>query len=225
MLPISVNVDFCTDSTLSSSHKSSLTIVNASGFVKTNSKLPSAAPVISTETTFQALNLGAVDYIPKPSGQISLDIEKVRNELVNKIKTAAQAKIITRKHITRSRIQTKQELKEKVITIGASTKGPPALEEILTQLPKNIPPTLIVQHMPVGFTKLFARRLDGLCKFSVKEAEEGDTVKQGQALIAPGGYHMIAKRNGRIQLDCCGSCSYSHNCCGYFETKNLGQDG
>jgi two-component system chemotaxis response regulator CheB len=161
----------------------------------------SAATQEGAETTFQALNIGAVDYIPKPSGQISLDIEKVRNELVYKIKTAAQAKIITRKHITPSRIQTKQKLKEKVITIGASTGGPPALEEILTQLPKNIPPTLIVQHMPVGFTKLFARRLNGLCNFSVKEAEEGDTVKQGQALIAPGGYHMIVKRNGRIQLD------------------------
>jgi two-component system chemotaxis response regulator CheB len=70
----------------------------------------SAATQKGAETTFQALNLGAVDYIPKPSGQISLDIEKVRNELVNKIKTAAQAKIITHKHITHSSIQTKQKL-------------------------------------------------------------------------------------------------------------------
>jgi two-component system chemotaxis response regulator CheB len=162
----------------------------------------SAATQKGAETTFQALNLGAIDYIPKPSGQISLDIKKVRNELVKKIKTASQAKIITRKRISRSRIQTKQNLKEKVITIGASTGGPPALEEILTQLPKNIPPTLIVQHMPIGFTNSFAQRLDGLCNFSVKEAEEGDKVKQGQALIAPGGYHMTVTRKGRIQLDC-----------------------
>jgi two-component system chemotaxis response regulator CheB len=161
----------------------------------------SAATQEGAETTFQALNLGAVDYIPKPSGQISLDVNKIKNELVAKIKTAMKAKIITHKHIPRSRIKTKQKLKEKVITIGASTGGPPALEKILTQLPRNIPPTLIVQHMPSGFTSSFAKRLDELCNFYVKEAEKGDIIKQGQALIAPGGYHMTVTTEGRIQLD------------------------
>ena len=162
----------------------------------------SAATQEGAETTFTALKLGAVDYIPKPSGQISLDIEKVRNELVDKIKTAAQAKIVTHEPETCSPVRIKQKVKEKIITIGASTGGPPALEEILGQLPKNTPPILIVQHMPSGFTHSFAKRLDRLCSFEIKEAEDGDTINQGQALIAPGGYHMTVTRDWRIQLDC-----------------------
>jgi two-component system, chemotaxis family, protein-glutamate methylesterase/glutaminase len=161
----------------------------------------SATTQEGAETTFKALKLGAVDYIPKPSGQISLDIEKVRNELVDKIKTAAQAKIVTHEPEACSPVQINHEIEKKIITIGASTGGPPALEEILGQLPKNTPPILIVQHMPSGFTSTFAQRLDRLCSFVVKEAEEGDTVCQGQALIAPGGYHMTVTGDGRIQLD------------------------
>jgi len=162
----------------------------------------SAATQEGAETTFTALKLGAVDYIPKPSGQISLDIEKVRNELVDKIKTAAQAKIVTHKPATCSPVRIKQKVKDKIITIGASTGGPPALEEILVQLPKNTPPILIVQHMPSGFTHSFAKRLDRLCTFEVKEAKDGDVISQGRALIARGGYHMTVTRDGRIQLDC-----------------------
>jgi two-component system chemotaxis response regulator CheB len=162
----------------------------------------SAATQEGAETTWTALKLGAVDYIPKPSGQISLDIERVRDALVDKIKTAAQAKIITHEPETRSPLRIKQKVKEKIIAIGASTGGPPALEKILVQLPKNTPPILIVQHMPSGFTNSFAKRLNRLCSFEVKEAEDGDTINQGQALIAPGGYHMTATRDGRIQLDC-----------------------
>jgi two-component system chemotaxis response regulator CheB len=162
----------------------------------------SAATQEGAETTFTALKLGAVDYIPKPSGQISLDIEKVRNELVDKIKTAAQAKIVTHEPETCSRVRIKQKVTEKIVTIGASTGGPPALEEILVQLPKNTPPILIVQHMPSGFTNSFAKRLNRLCSFEVKEAEDGDTINQRQALIAPGGYHMTVTRDRRVQLDC-----------------------
>jgi two-component system chemotaxis response regulator CheB len=110
-------------------------------------------------------------------------------------------KIVTHEHAAYSSIKIKQQITEKIITIGASTGGPPALEEILSQLPENTPPILIVQHTPVGFTSLFAKRLDKLCRFGVKEAEEGDVIKQGQALIAPGGYHMTVTGDGRIQLD------------------------
>lgn len=153
------------------------------------------------ETTFTALKLGAVDYLPKPSGQISLDIAKVKNELVDKIKTAAQAKIVKHETVTRSPVELKQTTNEKIVTIGASTGGPPAVEEILTQLPENTPPILIVQHMPPGFTASFASRLNRLCSFEVKEAEEGDAIQQGQALIAPGGYHMMVTEDERIHLD------------------------
>jgi two-component system chemotaxis response regulator CheB len=161
----------------------------------------SAATQEGAETTFTALKLGAVDYIPKPSGQISLDMKKVRNELVNKIKTAAQAKIVTHKPETCSRVRIKKKIGEKIITMGASTGGPPALEQILVQLPKNTPPILVVQHMPPGFTDSFAKRLNRLCRFEVKEAKDGDVVKQGQALIAPGGYHMRLTGEGKVKLD------------------------
>ncbi|MEM3731133.1 MAG: chemotaxis response regulator protein-glutamate methylesterase [Candidatus Bathyarchaeia archaeon] len=151
--------------------------------------------------TFKALELGAVDYIPKPSGELSLDIGKIRDEIITKIKTAAQAKIASRIKGTRHLIQFREKPREKIITIGASTGGPPAIEEILEQLPKDVPPILIVQHMPVGFTKPFANRLDSLTQFSVKEAEEGDKIIPGQALVAPAGFHMIVTKDKRIHLD------------------------
>ncbi len=161
----------------------------------------SATTQEGAEITFKALKLGAVDYIQKPSGQISLDIERVRNELVEKIKTASHANLVTHKEAARPRVSIKREFTDKIITIGASTGGPPALEEILCHLPKNIPPILIVQHMPVGFTELFAKRLDRQCSFNVKEAEQDDKIKQGLALIAPAGYHMTVTGDGRIELD------------------------
>ncbi|MGD2066664.1 MAG: chemotaxis response regulator protein-glutamate methylesterase [Candidatus Bathyarchaeota archaeon] len=162
----------------------------------------SATTQEGAEITFRALKLGAVDYVQKPSGQISLDIETVRNELVDKIKTAAHANLVSHERAASySPVTTKQAFTNKIITIGASTGGPPAVEEILRQLPKNTPPILIVQHMPIGFTQLFAKRLNKLCSFEVKEAENGDTIKQGLALIAPGGYHMTVTGDGRVQLN------------------------
>ncbi|MCW4035145.1 MAG: chemotaxis response regulator protein-glutamate methylesterase [Candidatus Bathyarchaeota archaeon] len=161
----------------------------------------SATTQEGAEITFTALNLGAVDYVPKPSGQISLDIERVRAELVSKIKTAAQAKLVTLAAETQPKISLTQNLTDPIIAIGASTGGPPAVEHVLTNLPKNIPPILIVQHMPAGFTNSFAKRLDRLCSFDVKEAEDGDPILSGQVLVAPGGYHMTVTRRGRIKLD------------------------
>jgi len=91
----------------------------------------------------------------------------------------------------------------KVIAIGASTGGVEALETILSLLPARIPPVVLVIHMPVGFTKLFAARLDGLLRMSVKEAQSGDVLTQGQILIAPAGKHMkVVNRNGRLTVDC-----------------------
>jgi two-component system chemotaxis response regulator CheB len=160
----------------------------------------SATTKEGAETTFTALKLGAVDYIQKPSGQISLNIETVRTELIDKIKTASNANIVTHDEVEPSFVNINKDFEEKIIAIGASTGGPPALEEILTHLPENIPPILIVQHMPVGFTELFAQRLNRLCSFEVKEAESGDKIRKGLALIAPGGYHMTISRNGRVKL-------------------------
>ncbi|MEM2241972.1 MAG: chemotaxis response regulator protein-glutamate methylesterase [Candidatus Bathyarchaeia archaeon] len=151
------------------------------------------------EATLKALEYGAVDYIAKPSGEISLDIEKVRGELITKVKTAARAKLIRHKPILPLEISSCKI--DRVVLIGASTGGPPAIEKILSCLPEAAPPILIVQHMPPGFTRSFAERLNRYCKFEVKEAEEGDRIQPGKALIAPGGYHMIVGSDKRVHLD------------------------
>ncbi len=155
------------------------------------------------QLTLKALEFGAVDYVPKPQGQISLNMNAVKDELVTKIKTAASA------NLTRSNREPELQEKEpatvqasdKIIVLAASTGGPPAVTHVLRHLPSNIPPILIVQHMPKGVTKLFAEGLNQTCKFKVKEAEEGDFVQEGLALIAPGGFHMIVTKGGRISLN------------------------
>jgi two-component system chemotaxis response regulator CheB len=154
-----------------------------------------------TETTLKALEYGAMDYVTKPSGEISLNMGEVKNELITKIKNARNAKIIKHEQMIYKPIQHKQEFKSKVILMGASTGGPQALEGILTKLPEDTPPILIVQHMPAGFTKSFAERLEQLCKFEVKEAEEGDNIVARRALLAPGGYHMTVGQDERVHLN------------------------
>jgi len=149
--------------------------------------------------TLKALECGAVDYITKPSGNISLDLHTIKDEIISKIKIAASANLPKLK-IKSISIES-CELGDNVVAIGASTGGPQALTYVLTSLPQNIPPILIVQHMPEGFTKSFAERLDKLCKFRVKEAEEGDYISKDLVLIAPGGFHMTVSKTGRIRLD------------------------
>ena len=152
--------------------------------------------------TLKALEYGAVDYVPKPSGQISLNMESVRDELIAKVKTAATA------NIKPSQPQTSPEPEngsgvfsgDHIIAIAASTGGPPAITKVLTALPADSPPILITQHMPRGVTKLFAMGLNERCKFTVKEAEEGDRVQEKLALVAPGGFHMVVTKENRIHL-------------------------
>ncbi|MBC7131463.1 chemotaxis response regulator protein-glutamate methylesterase [Candidatus Bathyarchaeota archaeon] len=151
------------------------------------------------EATLKALDCGAVDYVAKPSGEISLDIEKIRNTLIEKIKMAAKANVVIHKPVSPLSLSLTQL--DNVILIGASTGGPPAIEKILSCLPAVVPPILIVQHMPSGFTKSFANRLNKHCKFEVKEAEEGDSIQPSLALVAPGGYHMIVGKDKRVHLD------------------------
>jgi two-component system chemotaxis response regulator CheB len=154
-----------------------------------------------TETTLKALEYGAIDYVTKPSGEISLNMGEVKNELITKIKNARNAKMIKYEQMIYKPIQHRQEFKSKVILLGASTGGPQALEGILTKLPEDTPPILIVQHMPAGFTKSFAERLEHLCKFEVKEAEEDDNIVVRRALLAPGGYHMTVGQDERVHLN------------------------
>jgi two-component system chemotaxis response regulator CheB len=152
--------------------------------------------------TLQALELGAVDYVPKPSGQISLNMNPVKEELLLKVKTAATANLHQTRNptTTENRQHTAFKTSEKIITIAASTGGPPAIKHVLSGLPSETPPMLLVQHMPKGVTRLFAETLNQTSKFQVKEAQEGDYLQENLALLAPGGFHMEVTKTGRIKL-------------------------
>lgn len=152
------------------------------------------------EITFKALEYGAVDYVPKPSGSISLNMSVVKDELIPKIRAAASANILRNKTVVDENLQGPAKHGEKVISMAASTGGPPALAQVLRALPRSIPPILVVQHMPKGVTKLFAADLNGKCRFPVKEAENGDNIQDSLVLIAPGGYHMVVTKENKVSL-------------------------
>lgn len=155
------------------------------------------------ETTMRALELGAVDFFPKPSRFDEL--ESGAQEIAEKIRAAAGARVGRHRKappppsgfaplpFTSPR---GPAALHRVIGIGASTGGVEALREVLTELPADIPPILIAQHMPPGFTETFARRLDSLCEIGVKQAEDGEVVRTGVAYIAPGGRHLTLARRG-----------------------------
>lgn len=138
-----------------------------------------------------ALEAGAIDYIQKP--QMS-DLREVSIQIQERIKTAAQVKVKKRsKNITKSIISNSLLDKQNLIVIGSSTGGTEALKEILQSLPKEIPPILIVQHIPPVFSAAFAKRLNDLCPFEVKEAEHGDEIKPNRVIIAQGAKQMGIK--------------------------------
>jgi len=153
------------------------------------------------QLTLKALELGAVDYVTKPSGPISLNMNTVKNELLSKVKTAASANIRRAKpRMMEATAPSKAKTSDRIISIAASTGGPAAVAYILKHIPENTPPILVVQHMQKGMTKLFAKGLNQECKLKVKEAEEGDVVQEDLALIAPGGFHMLVTKSGKINL-------------------------
>ncbi len=166
-----------------------------------------------TEITIKALQRGAVDFIPKPSGTISLDLAKVKEELINKVKIAATVKVYQTFIREPGRIPQKAfystaptvpapTAPKKLVLIGTSTGGPKALNEILPRLPKDIPAAvIIVQHMPPGFTRSLAERLDQISEIRVKEAEDQEKVMSGTAYIAPGDYHLLVERVSPQQKD------------------------
>ncbi|CEK13946.1 protein-glutamate methylesterase/protein-glutamine glutaminase [Chthonomonas calidirosea] len=149
------------------------------------------------ETTIKALELGAVDFFPKPTLQQLNTSNDTALELLAKVKTAASARVVRRSASRSEALVAKlapQQLMHEVILIGASTGGTEAIREILTSLPPNIPGIVMVQHMPPGFTSSFAQRLDKLCPFHVKEAQDGDRVQPGLALLAPGDFQTTLHR-------------------------------
>ncbi len=189
------------------------------------------------EVTLRALSLGAVDFVPKPSGAISLDIAVVRDELVAKIRAAAavsagrvrslvdnartaprttglgaQAGAGARAGAGRSPgpagggtrgARARAGVKaRKVVVIGTSTGGPRALTQVIPWLPPNLPAgVLIVQHMPAGFTRSLADRLNDTSKIRVAEVQGGEAISEGEAVIAAGGRHMVVGSDGTLALD------------------------
>lgn len=175
-------------------------------------RLPKPTPTIMVsalegqETVLKALEIGAFDFIPKPSGSISLNIDDITADLIKKIRAAANLhKIPTNvKTIKRysEKILNTQKDDFPIIAIGTSSGGPKALKEILPVFPENLPAALlIVQHMPAGFTASLADRLNKESAITVKEAEENDQLKPGLALLAPGNYHMEVNSQGKIELN------------------------
>ncbi len=160
----------------------------------------------NSQNAINALRLGAVEVLCKPGSAYST--QDITKDIVKAVRVAAQAKFDKTVHppsatgdVKRSKPQLIEEASlvhttNKLLAIGASTGGTRALEAVLTQLPANMPGIVIVQHMPPVFTKSFAERLDSICNLNVKEAEDNDLVRPGQALIAPGNYHMLVDKVG-----------------------------
>lgn len=152
------------------------------------------------ETTFSAMQAGAVSIITKPKAGLKDFLQDSGNDVASAVKAAAKAKVSnTRRAPVCDKVLASKTLKQttqKLVAIGTSTGGTQALEAILTALPQVSPAIVIVQHMPEKFTSMFAERLNQLCNIQVKEAAHGDRVMPGLALIAPGGKHMSLHRNG-----------------------------
>lgn len=202
----------------------------------------SSATTEGSELTLECLDNGAITFITKPSGSISLDIDKVKERLIDEIKgitsnirvnksnihmrqitsnkeseienkikdRRVNAQLSQRKEIDNSEkpspmINNKVIPKNKkidAVVIGASTGGPKALQQVLTKLPANLNvPVFVVQHMPEGFTKVFAERLNKVCNLNVTEAEDGMSINRNTIYIAKGGSHMIIDSSIRVSLN------------------------
>lgn len=173
------------------------------------------------QATLDALEAGAVDFLPKRFEDISADRDEARRVLCARVRLLAarglkrgtaelarQATAVGAHAAVRATraaapsfdgsLPAEHKGHAQIVVIGTSTGGPVALQEILTRLPGNFPlPIVLVQHMPASFTSAFARRLDGLCKISVREAADGDALAPGLALLAPGGRQLVFERQGR----------------------------
>lgn len=152
----------------------------------------------NSDNALRALSLGAIEIVSKPGSQFSAP--DIQGQLVRAIRTASKARVFARQEKREPkesvRFAPQLETTHKIIAIGASTGGTQAIERVLVDFPANSPGTLIVQHMPAGFTASFAKRLNQVCKIEVCEARNGDSVVPGVALLAPGGKHMLLQKSG-----------------------------
>ena len=155
--------------------------------------------------TLDALEAGAVDFVTKPKADVARGLAAMMSELRTKVKAAAKAKVRAPKPIATAAREPLSagalaESTDKVVAIGASTGGTEAIRAVITRFPLGMPGVVIVQHMPAGFTRMFAERMNSLCAIEVKEAENGDRIRPGRALIAPGGQHLEVKRSGGMYV-------------------------
>ncbi|MFI4984035.1 MAG: chemotaxis response regulator protein-glutamate methylesterase [Rickettsiales bacterium] len=152
------------------------------------------------DTTLKALELGAFDYLAKPTDYNAYNnLDTLRDELADKIRSAANAKVTSPARWGESqnspvKFNPSAKTANKIIAIAASTGGVEAIKEVLVRMPSNCPPIIITQHMPEKFTESFARRLNTLTQIEVCEARDGQKLECGKAYIAPGGMHLTVKR-------------------------------
>ena len=165
-----------------------------------------------TQATFEALAAGAVAIVTKPKVGLKDFLQDASSDIVQAVRSAARANLralgatvspaVNRPKLSADAMlspashRALERTTDQVVAIGTSTGGTQALEAVLTRLPPTVPGIVIVQHMPEKFTAMFAERLNGLCRLEIREARNGDRVVPGLALIAPGGRHMMLKRNG-----------------------------
>lgn len=169
-------------------------------------------------TTFEALELGAFDYVAKPSGTVSSNLHIIGKEIILKVKLAYKGvnkksirersvrrrAVVTQKNVTTSKKMDIERGKElsKVVVIGISTGGPGTLMEVLPMIPQDLRAAIvIIQHMPPSFTASFAKRLNDSCRIPIKEVEAGDVLQNGRGYLARGGYHLVARgEEGLLRL-------------------------
>ncbi|MCL1903585.1 MAG: chemotaxis response regulator protein-glutamate methylesterase [Oscillospiraceae bacterium] len=180
--------------------------MNGIEFLKKLLPIHKVAAIVVTASAveaFEAISAGAVDYIKKPSRD---EMFTFGRRLQNLVRTAATAKVglgnqraseTTAKSLRHSMLNISRNT-NKIIAIGASTGGTDAIQVVVENLPKTTPGIVIVQHMPAGFTKMYADRLNRVCQMEVKEAEDGDIIRQGLIIVGAGEFHLRVKRNGAL---------------------------
>ena len=176
--------------------------IGALGYIMSEAPRPvvmlsGAATGDANDLTIRALELGAVEFVRKPSGPISMDLESVRDQLLTALRVARGVNLGGVEVLARPRTPPSLPAIEhtgdatRVVAIAASTGGPRALAELIPSLPRPLgAAVLVVQHMPPGFTRSLAERLDAQSRLSVREAEDGDVVQHDRVYVAPGGFHM-----------------------------------
>ncbi len=169
-----------------------------------------------SDKVFDALNAGAVDFVRKPDNMNKAMLQEfLSQDLATKVKIASTAKVGKLKRVDIGSVtgSVSEANKNRIVAIGASTGGTEAIFEVVKRFRRDIPGVVIVQHMPPGFTKMYADRLNNQCEVAVKEAQTGDRVVQGQVLIAPGNMQMkLVKVNGVYQVECKGTERVNGHC-------------